>query len=232
MRYFWSDPHFAHANILKFEPNRKEFLSCSTIEEHDEALINLYNKVVKPSDTCYFLGDVCFDKTPATRDKLLRLNGTKILIRGNHDAGHSDGFFLSAGFTAIVDECIISIGKAKVRLSHYPYYPSWWVRLLMRLHIRKPIRALHKRPKNDGKWLLHGHIHSAAKNIPWNKQIHVGLDSWKGRPISADKILDIIRTQYIKEYLSRRPILLKIKDKIRSKAWRLKNFFVGLVGKK
>ena len=47
-----SDTHFQHENILKFEPTRPG----STIQEHDEALIDNWNSVVKPGDKVYHLG--------------------------------------------------------------------------------------------------------------------------------------------------------------------------------
>lgn len=50
-----------------------------------EYIIQKHNSVVKPSDKVYFLGDVCMTRTAQGLEILRRLNGTKILIRGNHD---------------------------------------------------------------------------------------------------------------------------------------------------
>jgi len=55
-----------------------------TIEEHDAVLIENWNKVVThPSDKVYVLGDVAQKKKDL--EKFAKLNGKKILIKGNHD---------------------------------------------------------------------------------------------------------------------------------------------------
>ena len=46
-------------------------------------------------------------------------------------------------------------------------------------------------PDNDGLWLLHGHTHQ--KDKVRDKQIHVGVDSWDGYPVSQDTISKIIQ---------------------------------------
>lgn len=57
--------------------------SFSNITEHDERIIEQHNKVVRPSDKVYFLGDVTFSK----KNMYLvgRMHGDKVLIKGNHD---------------------------------------------------------------------------------------------------------------------------------------------------
>lgn len=85
--WFYSDPHFSHANILKFTkadgtPSRPEF---KDIEEHDELLIQYYNELVGQFDKVYFLGDVTF-KLNRLHSIMPRLNGKKRLILGNHDS--------------------------------------------------------------------------------------------------------------------------------------------------
>ena len=43
-------------------------------------------------------------------------------------------------------------------------------------------------------WHLHGHVHSHEAHSPrFPGQIHVGVDAWDYKPVSADKVLDIIR---------------------------------------
>lgn len=78
-----SDTHFGHPNIVKFEANGVKIRPWETFQEHDDALIENWNSVVKPTDKVYHLGDVCISrKSFALLDKL---HGDKILIRGNHD---------------------------------------------------------------------------------------------------------------------------------------------------
>lgn len=76
-----SDTHFSHANIIRY-CNRP----FSSAEEMDEVMIERWNKVVKPNDKVYHLGDVGLSNR--TLDTILsRLNGKKRLILGNHDDG-------------------------------------------------------------------------------------------------------------------------------------------------
>jgi calcineurin-like phosphoesterase family protein len=49
----------------------------------DEELVKRYNEKVKPQDKCYFLGDVVINRKALAI--MRRLNGDKVLIRGNHD---------------------------------------------------------------------------------------------------------------------------------------------------
>ncbi len=81
------DTHFCHSNILKFTKEDGTLLrpGFSSIQEHDEFLIDRWNSVVSCGDKVYHLGDVGFFNTTSAIKILNRLNGTKILIKGNHD---------------------------------------------------------------------------------------------------------------------------------------------------
>lgn len=80
--WFISDTHFFHQNILKW--GRSEF---SSVEEMNEVMVENWNKVVKPGDKVYHLGDVWMGPSShEERAKLwARLRGSKRLIVGNHD---------------------------------------------------------------------------------------------------------------------------------------------------
>ena len=51
----------------------------------NEYIIQRWNSVVKNDDTVYHLGDVGFGSVETVKSLVGMLNGTKILIRGNHD---------------------------------------------------------------------------------------------------------------------------------------------------
>lgn len=81
-----ADTHFGHHNIIKFlredgTPLRK----FNSIKEHDDYLIYKWNSVVGVEDKVYHLGDVGFKNFTALEEVFSRLNGTKVLIKGNHD---------------------------------------------------------------------------------------------------------------------------------------------------
>jgi calcineurin-like phosphoesterase family protein len=79
-----SDTHFGHGNMLNFKDKEgNPVRPFSSLEEMDETLIQNWNKVVKPTDKIYHLGDVAIARRGL--DCLARCNGDKILIRGNHD---------------------------------------------------------------------------------------------------------------------------------------------------
>ena len=52
-------------------------------EHQDEVLVQNWNSVVKPTDKVYVLGDVCMKAKDLKT--MLRLNGDKVLVAGNHD---------------------------------------------------------------------------------------------------------------------------------------------------
>jgi calcineurin-like phosphoesterase family protein len=56
----------------------------------DEVLVRNYNEKVRPKDKCYFLGDVVINRKALPT--LARLNGDKVLIRGNHDIFRDDEY--------------------------------------------------------------------------------------------------------------------------------------------
>lgn len=92
-RNIWiiSDTHFAHSNVLKFKDKENELIRgkrFKDIEEHDWYMVDEWNKLVKPQDKVYHLGDVYMSGTKSYMENLLsKLNGHKRLILGNHDNG-------------------------------------------------------------------------------------------------------------------------------------------------
>ena len=78
--WFTSDHHFGHKNIIEFEPYHRPFTS---LDEMHETLVERWNKVVKPKDRVYHLGDFAFNQYGLSFAR--RLHGDKRLILGNHD---------------------------------------------------------------------------------------------------------------------------------------------------
>jgi calcineurin-like phosphoesterase family protein len=83
--FFIGDTHFGHEGPYnKFLREDGSFLRPhGSAEAGDEAMIENWNKVVKPSDKVYHVGDIAMSKKHLPQ--LGRLYGDKILIRGNHD---------------------------------------------------------------------------------------------------------------------------------------------------
>lgn len=80
-----SDTHFGHKGVCHFTRNDgvTKLRPWDTPEEMDEAMIAKWNAVVRPEDKVYHLGDVVINRRYLPT--LARLNGDKVLIRGNHD---------------------------------------------------------------------------------------------------------------------------------------------------
>jgi len=80
-----SDTHFGHAGVCTFLRNDKvtKLRPWDTPEEMDEEMVKRWNDKVRPNDKVYHLGDVVINRKAL---KILdRLNGDKVLIKGNHD---------------------------------------------------------------------------------------------------------------------------------------------------
>ena len=80
-----SDTHFAHHNMYNFveEDGTRTRHEFANADEADQAMIDRWNSVVKPTDKVYHLGDVFINKKASSI--LYALNGDKVLIKGNHD---------------------------------------------------------------------------------------------------------------------------------------------------
>ena len=103
-----------------------------TWEEADEVMIERWNEVVKPEDKVYHLGDVTFNKNRG--DIILpRLNGTKVLIRGNHDT-FKPNWYLKY-FKDIRGCYNLSVnGHYSYLLTHIPVHPDSKGRFIRNLH--------------------------------------------------------------------------------------------------
>lgn len=78
-KFYISDLHLGHKNILAFD-NRPFF----NLKEMTETIISNWNSVVGKNDSVYVLGDMFWNNSEIPI-VLPKLNGTKYLIKGNHD---------------------------------------------------------------------------------------------------------------------------------------------------
>ena len=87
-----SDTHFGHAGVCRFTRNDgvTKLRPWDDPQEMDEAMIKAWNERVKHTDKVYHLGDVVINRKALPT--LARLNGDKVLIRGNHDIFRDDEY--------------------------------------------------------------------------------------------------------------------------------------------
>ncbi len=181
--WFTSDHHFGHINIIKY-CNRP----FNSVAHMNSIMESSWNRVVEAGDTVYYLGD--FAMQPRMVAEILpRLNGTKILVAGNHDRchpkiGNPDRWlqtYLDAGFVAVHVDLEMEIGGQSVLLHHFPY----------RTETEPKQRYYGQRPVDEGGWLIHGHVHDRWKFS--GRQINVSVENWNFEPVGLDTIREIIQ---------------------------------------
>ena len=119
-RFVISDTHFGHTNSWeKFKlEDGSPLRPFTSTEEMDETMIERWNAKVKPGDTVYHLGDVVINQK--SLHLVSRLNGRKILIRGNHDI-FKDKQYRDVGFEQLHG---VRVFVDKFILSHIPLHPE------------------------------------------------------------------------------------------------------------
>jgi len=151
-RFIWSDPPIKYAN------------------EMDELIIKKWNEVVSPEDTVYHLGDFAF-RSRNTNSCFHRLNGTKILILGNHDGKDVLKLPWAKIYGSVVGKnedrikeyssIALTIEGQYINLSHFA--PRTW-------------DASHRNA-----WALFGHSHGGLPEDA-SLSFDIGWDAW-GQPI-------------------------------------------------
>lgn len=170
-KWFISDTHFFHENILTFTDKKTGALirPFSSLEEMNETMVQNWNKVIKPYDKVYHLGDVTFGlhKYRSEFNTLMhRLNGKKRLTVGNHDKLKDPDLF--SHFEKV--EYWIGFKKHNFTATHFP----------IRLDSLR-----------DGKFCVHGHSHQNKMADP--HYINVSVEVRDFAPTSLDTILEEIK---------------------------------------
>ena len=177
MNFYTSDLHFFHKNIVNIT-NRG---LVSSIEDHTEWLISIWNQQVKSNDTVYVLGDVSFAGYNTTAAILKKLNGTVIVIKGNHDDKRDlerlvENNIIDSWF----DYKEIKLKETKVCMMHFPI--ACW------------------NQQGRGSIHLHGHSHGSYNGE--GKILDVGIDSaynifGEHKLFSSEEVLSIVETKQV-----------------------------------
>ena len=87
-----SDTHFGHTGVCRFTEadGVTKIRPWTDPDEMDEEMIRRWNEKVRPNDKVYHLGDVVINRK--SLKTMARLNGDKVLIRGNHDIFRDDEY--------------------------------------------------------------------------------------------------------------------------------------------
>lgn len=182
---FYSDPHFYHTNVIQY--SRRPFANA---EQMNEELIRLYNERVSQHHVVLWLGDCFFCPTEQAQQIMMRLNGTKILVRGNHD--RPAAAMAKLGFALVADQLTLCIAGRKIVASHFPY-PG----VQSAEDVREPGKQLvdkFQRPvRHKDQILLHGHTHSSGRYR--DGMVHCGVDAWDYRPALYEEIEALVAGQ-------------------------------------
>lgn len=170
MLYFIADTHFGDQKIIPY--CHRPF---SSLEDMTEKIISKWNNKVKENDIVFMLGDLSFYDLEHTRDIVNRLNGTKFLIKGNHD-GFSVDEYKDCGFLDVFEDTRdFNIDDEQI-----------------------PTLILSHKPEDTKYFNIHGHIHDEPleKQYPnLNKENHfcVSVEMTNYEPISIEEIKNKIK---------------------------------------
>jgi len=157
-----SDTHFGHAGVCRFlNADGTKLRPWDNPADMDEAMVELWNSVVKPKDKVYHLGDVVINRKALST--LGRLNGDKVLIKGNHD------IFRLTDYTAYFRDIRGYHVMNNYILSHVPVHPD-----------------------SKGRFAgnIHGHLHSRKLDDSWYHCVCVEQTDFK--PIAFDEVMERI----------------------------------------
>lgn len=198
--HFTSDWHIGHANSIKFDDR-----PFKDLDHMHEVLVNNYNAQVPENGLCYFLGDIGLSSSELLAKILARLNGTKVLILGNHDKAHNAMY--GVGFDVVLNSATLYIAGERVTISHCPLLGVFREKTDSMKSAYSDRDRLEGIPKeenwhgehkhrpysviNEGQFHLHGHIHSGPANdklVIDGKQMDVGAPGNKYRPVHISAV--------------------------------------------
>lgn len=165
--FFTSDHHFGHKNIIEY--SQRPF---ANVEEMDEYMIEVWNRMVEPDDTVYHLGDFTLGNGATAIKYFEQLNGQiKILT----NIWHHDKRWIK-------------------------YLQNKWHKLWMHIEPLPPMVVLENKPpivlchypiarwdrKHYGSWHLHGHSH--GEYLGKGFIMDVGVDANNFTPVSMETV--------------------------------------------
>lgn len=157
--FITSDTHFGHSGVCRFlRKDGTKLRPWDNPDEMDEELVKRWNSVVHPLDKVYHLGDVAMKQQHM---KIMdRCNGSKRLIRGNHDIFKTKlymRYFKEIYGVRVLEDMI---------LSHIPLHPE----------------SITQRYKTN----VHGHLHANSLDSPIH--VCVSVEQTDYTPISIEDL--------------------------------------------
>jgi calcineurin-like phosphoesterase family protein len=216
--FFTSDTHYHHKNIVKGTTtwtntggihNAQNVRDFSTLEEHDQAIIDNINKTVKQNDILYHLGDWSFGGIKQIWELRRRVNCKNIhFILGNHDHHIERSSVLELSYEDYMKygpngESLYNIRLIKTderRVGHInmkdlfnsvTHYHEITIHGHMIVLCHFAFRVFNK--SHHGAWNLYGHSHGTLEHTPYGKSMDVGIDTHpEFRPYHFDEVKSIM----------------------------------------
>lgn len=169
-----SDTHFGHAGVCRFlNPDGSKLRPWESTDEMDEYMVEAWNSVVRPSDKVYHLGDVVMNRKALPI--LGRLNGRKVLIKGNHDV------FRLAEYAEYFEDVMGCHVLDGIVLTHVPVHPSALDRFGINVHGHLHAERVMRREYAD--YYTEGYT-----EVIDERYVCVSVEQTEYRPISFDEV--------------------------------------------
>lgn len=176
--YFTSDLHLDHANIIKY--CKRPFTDAKSMTEE---IILKWNNQIQINDLVFILGDFLWGKNIDRLTEITnRLNGRKILIKGNHDYFDNDDY-INAGFEKVLSLAEFEYQNQLFVLCHY--------------------QMMHWNRSHYGAIHLYGHQHDKKQYIPNHfayqqlgmseRKMNVCMDSNNFQLFSINEIIEKLK---------------------------------------
>ena len=164
MKYYTSDLHLSHKNIIAYEDR-----PFNSIEEMNNTIIDNINYRLSSDDELYILGDFTLEKNPHRVSELIkRIKRKKHLIIGNHDYFVKNESLCSL-FDSVHHYLEIEDDGQKIILFHYPIQ-NWNL-------------------KHYGSIHLYGHVHSKDRlQLREENAFNVGVDVNNFKPVTLREL--------------------------------------------
>ncbi len=169
------DTHFLHANIIKYQDRP---------HDHNTLMIENWNRVVGKDDMVIHLGDLVAGmkgRYELLKKIVSKLNGNRILIRGNHDHFSNERYIDELGFEAVYNHFILS----DILFTHYPLeiHDHSKAREIANVKNLENIYKLNNLNK-----VIHGHTHK--RDVDIENHFNCSVEQINYTPVELNEFLD------------------------------------------
>jgi calcineurin-like phosphoesterase family protein len=197
VRYFTSDSHYGHENIIGFCDR-----PYSDVHRMNVDLVSRAASMLAVTDELWHLGDVALGRLDVTLSHLAAIAVDVTLVAGNHDRCHpANGSRAERFVETYRDKCrlheliltntrLTLTNGDEVQVSHFPYAKPNPEPEVGRNGELLTDKFGPWRPVDEGSWLLCGHVHKSWRQH--GRMINVGVDAWGGRPVSEEALCELI----------------------------------------